>query len=371
MITVNRHRDGQSREHRGSGWHGQAARCLIAIAAAAVIPAALAAAPAGASRAAAGSGFQPAAISFWSARAGVVFGAAACGQAGGCRARLMATADGGRHWHLLRAPAVRVGGLQPMAAGVLFASARVGWVYGSAGMWYTSDGGARWRRLRLGGAVSSMATSAGIAYAVVVRRPGPGALFTSPARRAAWARVGHLTGDSIAALGTAAWFSSADHLWVTTGGKRWHRHASRCPQAYSVRGLAGVAPSTRSDVLFLCVGDGFAGGSAKAVLDSADGGKTVHLAGPAPSEGQAEGFAAPPGRPMVITLAASGGADWLYTSRDGGKTWTTWTAPAAGTPWTSLVYSGPATAWVVLGGPVGSALLRTTDTGRTWHKITF
>lgn len=372
MFTIGRDRKGPPGGGRTGRWHNPAGRRAFAAAAMVAVPTALAAG-AGSGSAAVVPGFQPAAASFWSARSGVVLGALGCDRRAPCRARLMATSDGGRHWHRLHAPDALVAGTQITAASVLFASARDGWVYGSAGIWYTSDGGGRWQRLRLGGTVTSMAASAGTAYAVVVRGRAPGALFTSPARRAAWTRVKQLTGDFITALGTAAWLASSDHVWVRTGTGRWHRHRSGCPQADSQRGLAGVAPSTRSDVLYLCVGDGFAGGAAKAVLRSTDGGKTVHLAGPAPAQGQAQGFAAPPGRPMVVTLAAAGGADWLYTSRDGGKSWTTWATPAAGTPWASLAYTGPATAWAVLGspgGPAGSALLRTTDTGRTWHKIT-
>jgi hypothetical protein len=334
------------------------------------------------------SDFQPASASFLSISWGVVLGSVGCTKTP-CRALLAGTADGGAHWHFLKVPDVSL--VNPAGtdvgarvSAVVFASRRDGWLYGP-GLWATHDGGAHWHRLSVGGAVVSMAASAGTAYAIIrphhyLSRGGRAKLFRSPAGKNAWVRLGTMTGNPAAILAVsrkAAWFGASvagtpTNLWATADGMHWHKYRFRCPKAYFV-GLGGIAPSSRSHVMFLCIGSGFAGGAGKAVLRSSDGGKTEHLVGPAPSEGDVVGFAAPPGRPAVITLAAVSGASWLDTSRNGGKTWTV-TRVGGSEPLNSLAYVSRTVGWVVLGtpGPNGShGLLRTTDTGRIWHRVRF
>jgi YVTN family beta-propeller protein len=326
--------------------------------------------------------FQPAAASFWSAGSGVVLGAAGCAKLP-CQARLVTTSDGGRHWRPVNIPSLQLvhfSGTGRVVNNVLFASRQVGWLYGGTGLWFTRDGGAHWRQLTLPGKVTALATAAGTAYAAVAPPRGSEELFRSPVGRAAWARVGTMT-VSVAILavsGRAAWFANASafsvhaaSLWATADGTHWHRYPFACPKGY---GLADLAAATPSHVLFACLfGSGFAGGRDKEVLASTDGGKTTHLAGKPPAEGDLTGFAVPPGRPQVITAAAVSGASFLFTSANGGKAWTISTVGNS-EPLNSLAYVNQTTGWVVLGMPgTGGthALLRTINAGRTWHKISF
>jgi YVTN family beta-propeller protein len=244
---------------------------------------------------------------------------------------------------------------------------------GPGGGWEV-DGAApdRRRKLSLGGAVESMAAAAGRVYAVITPPGGQRSeLYASPAGRDAWDRVGRITVQpftGLAVSATAAWLTGSSRVWATADGRTWHRYPVRCPAPFA--GLGGVAPASRSQVYFLCIGPGFAGGAAKTVLRSTDGGKTEHLVGPAPAEGHPAGFAVPPGRSQIITLAATSGDSWLYRSADGGKTWTaSYTTDSA--PWNSLSYVSRTAGWAVLGWPPVGGLLRTTDVGRTWHQVRF
>ncbi len=326
------------------------------------------------------AGFRPASASFVSAASGFVLGGVGCTPGKACTARLVATADGGARWHVVKAPAVR---LSDLSAGgsvrsVVFASARVGWLYGP-GLWSTRDGGAHWRKLALGGAVTQMAASAGKVYAVVAPPGGkPSELFACPAGRDAWARVGHFTArfGILAVSGRAAWFGngggtidrSSPYVWAAADGARWHKYPVRCPAPYNRDGLASIAAASPSDVFFLCLGDAAAGQQGKAVLRSVNGGKTARLAGAAPTSGPGGVIALPPRRPQVITL---GTEYFLDRSADGGKTWTTKYHNTGGAPWNSMSYLSQTAGWAEFGSPPDSGLLQTTDAGVTWGQVRF
>lgn len=243
---------------------------------------------------------------------------------------------------------------------MLFANRRDGWLYGGTGLWFTGDGGAHWRHLTLAGKVTAMTAAAGTAYAAVAPPAGKGQLFRSPVTRAAWAPVGTITAASplLAVVGRAAWFAngtlfgspSATYLWATPDGTHWHRYPFACAKGY---GLKAITAATPSHLAFLCTGSGFAGGEGKEVMTSADGGKTAHLVGPAPLYGHPTGFAAPPSRPQVITIANTGSG--IFTSANAGKNWTGGLIDTSGEPLNSLAYTSPSAAWVVLGMPAREA----------------
>lgn len=362
---------------------GPGCRRLIGAAAvacaAALIPAvALAAttctaAPAGATVPA---GFRPSSASFYAPASGVVLGGVGCLPAKPCTARLVATTDGGARWRLLNAPGVPV-------TVVMFASPRDGWLYGQtgqygqrvAGLWATHDRGGHWRELSLdGGVIESMAASAGIAYAVV-SPPGGLAdeLFASPAGRDAWARVGDFsvstyTGSALAVSGRSAWFGGGTSLWATADGIRWHRYALRCPAGYSgnTGGLAGIAAASPSHLWLVCVSTPGLGNQGKDLLLSVNGGRTTRLVETIPLGGEVAGFAAPPDRPEVITLATEFTLD---RSANGGQTWTRVFLASGGTSWSPVSYLSPDVGWAVAVQP--GLLLRTADAGATWHKVSF
>jgi hypothetical protein len=332
--------------------------------------------------------FQPASASFISPTTGYVLGGVGCQTQQACKARLMATADSGAHWHFAGAPAVRffnggyaLRGQRSRVSSVVFASRADGWLYGP-GLWATHDGGAHWRKLSLGGGIDTMAVGARTVYAVVSPRGGgQEELYASPAGEDAWARVGTMTGDPGAVLavsGKAAWFGTSvagtrgGVVWATADGVHWHQHPFRCPGA-AYYGLSGIAAASPSHVVFLCTGNGAMGSLSKEVLTSADGGQRLQLAGLAPLGGGTDGIAVPPHDAKVITLAAVSGANFLDRSADGGKTWTQVTYPLHGV-WSSLSYLSRTVGWVVLGQPglgSGNQLWRTSDAGLTWHPVSF
>jgi len=368
---------------------------VVAAAGALAVPGLASAGTAIASPAAAA--FQPVAASFRSAGQGVVLGGLGCSRGSSCRARLMATSDGGARWHFVKAPEVRLfnpaGNLLRQAArvsGVEFSSRRNGWLYGP-GLWATHDGGAHWQRIRLhgimpalGGGVQSMAAAAGTAYAVVSPDPyhaRPQELFTSPASRNAWTRVGHMTGNPFAVLavsGKAAWFgtssTTAGALWATANGVRWHRYPLRCPGDTT---LSGIAAASRSHVAFLCVYFQGMYHSVKYVLRSVNGGRTTRVTGRAPVAGDAYGgiggFAVPPNRSRVIGMTVvTPGLSYVYRSATGGKTWTE--VPVSGTSGgvglNSLSFPSRTDGWLVAGYPLHQ-LMRTANAGRSWHRVAF
>lgn len=342
------------------------------------------------------AGFQPVSASFYSPASGAVLGAVGCQPRHVCKARLVATADGGARWRFVTAPGVRLfnsaGDLLDQASrvsSVVFASRRAGWLYGP-GLYSTRDGGAHWRRITLGGdirpglggGVVAMAVSAGTAYAVVSPDPfngRPQELFASPAGRDAWARVGTMTGDPFASLavsGKAAWFGTSTDLWATADGVHWHKYPFRCPGAYY--GLSGIAAASRSHVVFLCTNALGMFHTDKEVLRSVNGGRTEHLTGQAPVGGDTSGgFAVPPCRSQAITIAVvTPGPSFLDRSANGGKTWAEIAVPGdGGVNLSSLSYVSRTAGWVVLGqpgAPLGwDQLLRTSDAGATWHKVGF
>lgn len=373
--------------------HGRLIGAAALACTAALIPAAALgattspAAPAGAGQpATVPAGFRPAWPSFYSPASGVVLGGVGCTGGPACRARLAATADGGARWRLVTAPDVllfnQAGNLDAQKArvgGVVFASSRDGRLYGP-GLYATHDGGARWRKLSLGGGIDTIAVSAGTAYAVVSPPGGkPEQLFASPADGNEWARVGTLTARRalLAVSGRAAWFANgtedvgSTYVWATADGRHWRKYPFRCPASGSGQGriaygLSSVAAVSRSDVLFLCTGGESMHFSDKEVLASANGGKTAHLTGRPPTLGIGGMIAVPPHRPGLITLATEYAVDH---SADGGKTWKQVLFNSGGASLTSLAFVSAAVGWAVFPQGVKSQLMRTTDAGVAWHQV--
>lgn len=317
-------------------------------------------------------GFAVASVSFWSPAQGVALGGVACGNGTPCAARLMITGNGGARWQFLRAPGADVlgGGPSRSVSRVLFTSARRGWLYGPA-LWSTSNGGASWRKLALGGTVDAMADGAGRAFAVVA--PGPGKareLFTSPAGRDSWTRVRDVSGDVLAVDGPSAWLGSSHYLWATGNGKRWRKYPFSCPAATRSTGLVSIAPASRTRVLFLCLGAPAGPQQAKDLIVSTNAGKTSHLLRALQLPGDTAVIASPPGRPRVIAL---GTEYYLDTSANGGATWSRkLVAAGGGAPWNSLSFLSPAAGWAEVGQPpTYDALYRTTNSGRSWHRVRF
>jgi YVTN family beta-propeller protein len=319
------------------------------------------------------AGFRPVAAGFGSPARGVVTGGAICGLplclATWPAAMVMATSDGGKRWAFLTPPPYPVSPRPSVS--VVFTSPDNGWLSD----WHTSDGGATWQQAGPPFAPVAMAASATTIYAVVRKTRGPAELFARPVDGTAWTQVAGVTAyyTGLAVSGHAVWLAGQRQLWATADGRHWRRYPSRClGTGYH---LAGVTAASPSHVAFLCTGPA---GTRKEILTSSDGGRTVHLAGRAPASGAPEGFASPPGDPALITIAAAGTTKssrtaWLYRSANGGRTWTTLTFRGNSQEgFSSLTYTTRTTAWIVLYDSLTSkgSLLRTTDSGRTWHQAT-
>lgn len=331
-------------------------------------------APAGSSCAKVAADFLPQSATFSSPSQGVVLGSSCCGQVA-----MMATADGGKQWSFIGPPpGLDLESFQPPAGNALFTSAGSGWVYGG---WHTANGGASWQRAVPGAIelVLAMAASKTTVYEAAQPDQGRGELFAAPVGGTGWTRVPGITGDAtgLATSGRSVWVTSSTRFWASADGRVWHSYPARCPgTGYQ---LAGVTATSPSDVALLCERPAGSGSARrKELLISTDGGRTVHLVGPAPSRGVAQAFASPPGDPSVITLAAGGTAKnssyRIYRSADGGKTWTTRVIKGiAGESFRSLSYQNRTAGWVVLASSrpgTSNVLLHTADGGRTWSKVT-
>jgi hypothetical protein len=151
-------------------------------------------------------------------------------------------------------------------------------------------------------------------------------LFSSPAGRDAWARVGTMTGSNLAVSGKVAWFGTSTagastYLWATADGVHWRKYPFSCPAGLPWAGgrrggqqLAGGVPVRR-------LGGHVSLGQGGAALGEHRQDRAPDRAGPV--AGDVAGFAVPPPRATVITIAVvTPGLSYLYRSANGGKTWT-------------------------------------------------
>jgi len=107
------------------------------------------------------------------------------------RGELVTTTDGGARWTRLPAPPAA-------AAHIRFASAQVGYAWGTSGtLWITTDGAASWRPAGLR-QVLSLETAAGWVWSIAGAQPYP-SIWRAPVGGTAWTNLG-LTPDRSATL---------------------------------------------------------------------------------------------------------------------------------------------------------------------------
>ncbi len=307
------------------------------------------------------AGMQVTDVSFVSPTVGFALGEN-CLAAATCQAVIVTTADGGVTWSAAAAPAAAVGGAPVTTASgaaangvahLTFASPLDGWAWGP-GLYATSDGAASWSRVATAGVVLSLAVVGGQVWAVEADCGGgtaggacPLVLESAPQSGGSWSPVSGLPAtDAVAASLTA-----------TTGADAW---------------LEAVVPSA-------------SGGGTALLLDATTDGGTAWVARSVPCREAAPGVADPLGAYGASTLwlgcvsqpAAGNQAKAIYTSADGGASWSlaSSTGPAAaGVPAAQgriptggyldqLALTGPATGWMALGR---GTLLTSLDGGRTW-----
>lgn len=310
-------------------------------------------------------------------RCGYPVGVGACAVGG----EILATSDGGRTWHVVWAQAAP---LYRMA----FTGPSRGWAWGPEGLVRTTDGGRNWTAVAL---------------------PGPGALR--------WVGLGGRTG---------VWLLLADGAWAnathpaaalyhgTNDGPTWTlsaRTAAYPVQRGAVASALGqpclppaVAPETLGSPAgwrallagspwgrSLGVSEAFSGSSGWALTgNSATGGTTVSttadggvhwrrvthlnglLMGLRPAPGALWALTEP--GPYPTAAARCPATHWecatgLAVSRDGGRAWQMFAAPAD-TELTALAPLGAGAAFALaVQGHTGFAVLHTADDGRTWQTL--
>ncbi|MGO8957104.1 MAG: WD40/YVTN/BNR-like repeat-containing protein [Streptosporangiaceae bacterium] len=328
-------------------------------------------------------GFEADSASFVSAQTGFVLGARGCSRMP-CTARLEMTADGGKTWTSVSAPAVSLvppfsGSPSSAVSSVRFENASDGWLFGPA-LWATTDGGTQWRRLSLPGHVVALAASDGVVFAAAAPAIGgldAARLYESQVGTAKWKLVSGVSpAAALTVFGHSVWAGIAPKLWTSTdSGKHWSKLSFHCPQV--APSPSAVAAASTSDVSVACSDQGYPqpGFSFKEVFTSANGGRTFHLAGSPAEPGQVGMLAMPQGHAKVITLTASSGASYLYRSVNGGKAWGRATYFDGGLGFRDLAYASATTGYVIhfSGGPViayGLGLMKTANAGATWKTIT-
>ncbi len=215
----------------------------------------------------------------------------------------------------------------------------------------SQDGGRAWHRARPGGAVLAVAAAGRSAWALVARCHGHGQptgqragqcplrLIVSADGGRTW-HAARLPGASVPSLGgqpgpaelvrtsarTAYVLTSpgaASRLWITRdGGASWTRRPVPCG---AMSACLAVAPD--GTIVVVCAGQPGAGGQAKTVAWSADGGRTWTVHRPCRTGtgavcaplgfGYLGQIAAPAGR----TVFLAGPRSSLLVTRDGGRAW--------------------------------------------------
>ena len=331
------------------------------------------------------AGFRAASVTFVSLNQAFVLGTAP-----GHAAVLVRTLDRGRTWRRLAAPSVGLGDPGTLGAakvwGTRFATPSHGFIFGK-GLWETTDGGAHWSHVAApSGAILALATIRGYVLALV--QPSPSSSSATLVRRAlsggSWTTIHGLTplvgSDSTDLIstqaGTAAVLSGGGVVLVTrNGGLSWHTYGVPSTPAFTPSAVAATSPGS---LALLMAGQGAAGSVEKLVYTSANGGATWTKAG-APARG-GDPVTIAGGSPTTLLVAAASGASEIYRSTDGGHAWKTALVYGdGGLGWADLGFTSPTNVVVVHGAADASGntdgrpgqLLLSSNGGATWQAVTF
>ncbi len=243
-----------------------------------------------------------------------------------------------------------------------FANAADGFAYDTQ-LWVTHDAGATWHQVRLGGAVTELATAGGFAYALVrYGHKGAGRLERAPLGSDTWTT---LTGAGSAYAGL--WVHGSDVLVGSdAGGTVRISHnsgVSFTPQASPSKGLPCDFEEPAGGVVWAHC----ATGTESATWRSTDSGASFQpLHGP--SQPNSALFAAATSSTAVL------GADKLYRTTDGGGHYATVSSAGAVTAWQYLGFTD-ATHGVAIGyvgsspTPANERLYYSSDAGATYHLL--
>jgi photosystem II stability/assembly factor-like uncharacterized protein len=235
-------------------------------------------------------------------------------------AAILVTADGGRHFSTIHAPAaplVTASGAPSGYSQIRFADTHNGFAYGPD-LYATHNGGASWHRVEIGGTVTDLAISEGQVFATVEPSSGSGRLMHAPVSSDAWT-VAMAAGD--------------------VSGGLWVQGPNVIVQSGQGTGIGGN------------------------VFVSGDGGKSF-AAHPAPSPGLPCQFAAPE-PPVVWAHCATGTQSGVWRSSDDGANFTAVVSTGLSLP-NSAPFAAASASTAVVGY---QQLYRTTDDGSTWNRV--
>lgn len=339
------------------------------------------------------SGFQPLSITFVSARTGWALGSVPC-TTGSCIG-VARTSDGGAKWGAVGAPPVTLSTANldgPAGVTIRFGDGYNGWIVLTdsqlhSTLWSSHDGGLTWRTVPNPDGASAiiydLESSNDMAH-LVAFAPGATAqrIYSTPVATDAWTAAaatipnggGSVPSSQIVLLGPAGWTASVNR--IVTGGARlgpagWTAWTPPCSKA---NGAVQLAAASETEVVATCQ-EGASGPSEPGtnpgqewLYTSTDGGSTFTAVGSVPVQSPAS-IAVAAGMPQTIVAAT---ANKLVGSFDGGKSWTTVAGATSGT--FTFVGFTTATQGVAVEqtpGTTTSAAVITYDGGKTWAPINF
>lgn len=277
--------------------------------------------------------FQAVDLTFAGASDGWALGSADCldGSGGQCTA-MVDTHDGGKTWHAMTPPGANVEQsdcAEPCVSHVRFATAEVGYAFGSAALFMTTDGGRSWTS-EAGGAEALETLDGNVIRVTTTCVPGcPYWIQTAPIGKRTWHTVttiepGMSPGVELSRIGSDAYLAVFGHtaggagsattaLWVSgDNGATWTDRGEPCRQAPVQGGevdSSAVATAVDGSVSVLCVPR--TAGDHQAISTATGPGQAFRQAG-LQALGPATAFAA---ASRHVLLVAS---DLLYRSADGG-----------------------------------------------------
>lgn len=350
--------------------------------------------------------FAPASVTFVGADTGWTLGQA--GTPGHCGppspvicTSIARTDDGGRTWHGVPAPVAGPPDGSEGVSQIRFGDLKNGWVFGPQ-LWATHDGGQSWTRIGTRGErVITLAVRDETAYAVWARCSGSGAGFSSrctdltlwsaAAGSNVWQRVavpGRELGTGGPGRSVPLVLGGSGGYLLTPGGQlltgpvaaagAWRAAggalAAAAPCAPGGTGQqagllltdTGIStdPAT-TGLAVICTMPGLTSGGAEPVFFSPDGGKTWRPTGSTSGHGRPASLSGSPSGTLV--LATSRG---IRLSADRGKSWQA--AAVTGPPPGGFSYVGMTTAEQGIAIPADTseqAIWFTHDGGRSWAPV--
>ena len=326
--------------------------------------------------------FRAVDLSFAGAHDGWALGSANCLDGSGAACTAMAyTHDSGRTWHSMTPPGASVA-LQKCAdrcvSHVRFATPDIGYAFGPAALFMTTDGGHTWTS-QAGGAEALETLDGNVIRVATTCVPGcPYWVQTAPVGTPKWHTVAKVDGGmspgvALSRIGSDAYLAVFGHtaggagsaptaLWVSRDdGATWTDRGEPCRQEPVQGGEVdsrAVAAAVDGSVSVLCVPR--TAGDHQAVATAAGPGKAFRQSG-LQALGPATAFAAASEHVLLV------GSDVLYRSADGGASF----APVPDGPgqvrWLGFE---SATLGRALSAD-GRTIWTTRDAGRSWAAYTF